>query len=274
MINDLRGFLNLLEEKKDLVHISRPTSPRFEIAAGDSQDLGYRGAGPILRQRHRSFHAGSGRALRGAPARDLGPGNDAGKHSPENHGRTEKPYPAAHGQRWPLQRGDIDGRRCRFRPVCRSALITPRTPVRLLPSASVSSVIPEYGSNVSISRMQIYDGKTMGCRSVPPQHLGVYFRDMESKGKPVEVAFTIGNDPYVALCSQVSGSIFLDELADGRRLDGTTGRRGEVRNHRCQRACHQRDRHRRRIAARESPHRRTLRRVPRLLPGGHTAAGV
>ncbi len=34
MITDLRGFLNLLEEKKDLVHISRPTSPRFEIAAG------------------------------------------------------------------------------------------------------------------------------------------------------------------------------------------------------------------------------------------------
>ena len=34
MITDLRSFLNLLEEKKDLVHISRPTSPRFEIAAG------------------------------------------------------------------------------------------------------------------------------------------------------------------------------------------------------------------------------------------------
>ena len=72
---------------------------------------------------------------------------------------------------------------------------------------------PEYGNNVSISRMQIYDGKTMGCRSVPPQHLGVYFREMEQKGEPVEVAFTIGNDPYVTLCSQVSGSIFLDELA-------------------------------------------------------------
>ena len=34
MINDLRAFLNLLEEKKDLVHISRPTSPHFEVAAG------------------------------------------------------------------------------------------------------------------------------------------------------------------------------------------------------------------------------------------------
>jgi UbiD family decarboxylase len=34
MLNDLRAFLNLLEEKKDLVHISRPTSPNFEVAAG------------------------------------------------------------------------------------------------------------------------------------------------------------------------------------------------------------------------------------------------
>ena len=34
MLNDLRSFLNLLEEKKDLVHISRPTSTIFEIAAG------------------------------------------------------------------------------------------------------------------------------------------------------------------------------------------------------------------------------------------------
>jgi UbiD family decarboxylase len=34
MLNDLRSFLNLLEEKKDLVHISRPTSTTFEIAAG------------------------------------------------------------------------------------------------------------------------------------------------------------------------------------------------------------------------------------------------
>ena len=29
MLNDLRAFLNLLEEKKDLVHISRPTSTAF-----------------------------------------------------------------------------------------------------------------------------------------------------------------------------------------------------------------------------------------------------
>ena len=34
MLNDLRGFLNLLEEKKDLVHIGRPTSTHFEVAAG------------------------------------------------------------------------------------------------------------------------------------------------------------------------------------------------------------------------------------------------
>lgn len=34
MLNDLRSFLNLLEEKKDLVHMCRSTSTTFEIAAG------------------------------------------------------------------------------------------------------------------------------------------------------------------------------------------------------------------------------------------------
>src|ERR1043166_745501 len=34
MLKDLRSFLSLLEQKGDLIHISRPTSPRFEIAAG------------------------------------------------------------------------------------------------------------------------------------------------------------------------------------------------------------------------------------------------
>src|SRR4051794_36224383 len=34
MLTDLRGFLALLEEQGDLVRITRPCSPEFEIAAG------------------------------------------------------------------------------------------------------------------------------------------------------------------------------------------------------------------------------------------------
>jgi UbiD family decarboxylase len=34
MLNDLRSFLKLLDERRDLVHITKPVSPQFEVAAG------------------------------------------------------------------------------------------------------------------------------------------------------------------------------------------------------------------------------------------------
>src|ERR1041384_3511641 len=71
---------------------------------------------------------------------------------------------------------------------------------------------PEYGNNVSISRVQIFDGQTAGVRSVRPQHLGIYFEEAEKRGEALQLAITIGNDPHVTFCSQISGSIFLDEL--------------------------------------------------------------
>jgi UbiD family decarboxylase len=73
------------------------------------------------------------------------------------------------------------------------------------------SIHPRYGSNVSISRMQIHDAKTAGLLSPPPQHLGVYFQEMEAEGLPLPMAIAIGNDPYVTLASGIKGSIFLDE---------------------------------------------------------------
>ena len=71
---------------------------------------------------------------------------------------------------------------------------------------------PDYGNNVSISRIQIFDDHTAGIRSVAPQHLAVYYVDAEKRQEPLEVAITVGNDPYVTLCSQIAGSIYVDEL--------------------------------------------------------------
>ena len=61
-----------------------------------------------------------------------------------------------------------------------------------------------------------------GCRStmvkrwgagVFPRSISAFICAMlRSREEPLEVAFTIGNDPYVTLCSQISGSIYLDEL--------------------------------------------------------------
>jgi UbiD family decarboxylase len=71
---------------------------------------------------------------------------------------------------------------------------------------------PEYGTNASISRMQIFDARHSGMLSVPPQHLGVFFEDAELSNRPLDVAVAIGNDPYVTVASQIQGSIYLDEL--------------------------------------------------------------
>jgi 3-polyprenyl-4-hydroxybenzoate decarboxylase len=69
---------------------------------------------------------------------------------------------------------------------------------------------PDFGNNVSISRMQVLDTRTTGIRAM--QQIGVYLADAEKHGQALEVAVTIGNDPYVTLCSQVRDSLWLDEL--------------------------------------------------------------
>ena len=212
MITDLRGFLNLLEEKKDLVHISRPTSPRFEIAAGvrKSSDI----EGPAL---FFDNVVGHSMPVLGAPfavrRRAIwGLETTAEKIHQKIMAGLRNHIPPRIIKDGPCKEVILMGDNADFSrlPIC-THNAKDAGPFITIGLGFIRH--PEYGNNVSISRMQIYDGKTMGCRSVPPQHLGVYFREMEQKGKPVEVAFTIGNDPYVTLCSQVSGSIFLDELA-------------------------------------------------------------
>jgi 3-polyprenyl-4-hydroxybenzoate decarboxylase len=61
---------------------------------------------------------------------------------------------------------------------------------------------PEYGTNVSISRIQVFDDKTLGILSVPPRQIGVYFQAFEAQGESLPIAVAIGNDPYTTLGSQ------------------------------------------------------------------------
>ena len=102
MITDLRAFLNLLEEKKDLVHICRPTSPRFEIAAGirKTSDI----EGPALFFDNVVGHSmpvvGGLFAVRRRAIWGLETTPE--KIHTEDHGRLEEPYTTAPGQRRPL----------------------------------------------------------------------------------------------------------------------------------------------------------------------------
>lgn len=72
---------------------------------------------------------------------------------------------------------------------------------------------PEYGRNTTMSRMQVLDD-TASCMSAPPtQHLGMYLKRAEARGKSLPVAVALGTDPFFLLASQVKGPIDLDECA-------------------------------------------------------------
>ena len=211
MLKDLRSFLSLLEEKGDLVHITKPVSPQFEIAAGVRKTSDIQGPAlwfdnvvgysmPVIG----GLYAVRRRALFGLET------TEADYRSKIMRG-LQNHIPPRLVRDGPCKEVIMTGRDADFGylPVCTHN----RKDAGLFVTLGLGFTRhPEYGNNVSISRMQIFDGRTAGLRSVIPQHLGVYFSDAEKRGEPLEVAITIGNDAYVTFCSQISGSIYLDEL--------------------------------------------------------------
>src|ERR1051325_71833 len=224
MFEDLRSFLRVLEDKGDLVRITRPVSPRFEIAAGirKTSDIN----GPALLFENVTGHsmpvvaglyASRRRALAAfeATQADIHQKLMRGMHNPI------PPRIVASG---PCKEVILKGRDADFSrlPICTHNLKDAGPYITL---GLGFARHPEYGSNVSISRIQIFDGQTAGVRSVRPQHLGIYFEESEKRGEPLQFAITIGNDPYVTFCSQISGSVFLDELGVA---GGWMGKPGEL----------------------------------------------
>ena len=109
MINDLREFLNLLEAKKDLVHISRPTSPRFEIAAGIRKTSDIEGPAVLFDNvvGHSMPVVGGLYAVRRRAIWGLKTIPD--KIRSKVNGRSQEPYPATSGERWSLQEVILTG---------------------------------------------------------------------------------------------------------------------------------------------------------------------
>jgi 4-hydroxy-3-polyprenylbenzoate decarboxylase/2,5-furandicarboxylate decarboxylase 1 len=211
MLKDLRSFLNLLEQKHDLTHISRPTSPRFEIAAGMRKTSDVEGPAlyfdnvigssiPVVA----ALYSVRRRVICGLES------SEAEIHQKITHG-IQHPIPPRIVSNGSCKDVILIGKDARFSlfPICThnrndaGAFIT---------IGLVFARHPEYGNNVSISRIQIFDDHTACIRSVAPQHLAVYYSDAEKRGEPLEVAITVGNDPYVTMCSQIAGSIYVDEL--------------------------------------------------------------
>lgn len=212
MLKDLRTFLNLLEAKRDLTHISRPTAPRFEIAAGMRKTSDVEGPAlyfdnvrgssvPVVA----ALYSVRRRVIWGLES------SEAEIHQKITQG-IQHPIPPRIVSEGPCKQVIRTGKDARFSdfPICTH---NRNDAGPFITIALVFARHPEYGNNVSISRIQIFDDHTACIRSVAPQHLAVYYNDAEKRGEPLEVAFTVGNDPYVTMCSQVAGSIYVDELA-------------------------------------------------------------
>jgi len=74
--------------------------------------------------------------------------------------------------------------------------------------------------NVSVNRMMYKDPRTLGCRMMPPQHLGIIQEKAERSGKPLEIAVVIGNHPCETICGSTTLAFGDDEFAMAGGLRG------------------------------------------------------
>jgi 4-hydroxy-3-polyprenylbenzoate decarboxylase/2,5-furandicarboxylate decarboxylase 1 len=219
MLVDMRGFLKLLEEKGDLVHITEPVSTSFEIAAGirKTSDI----EGPALWFEN---VVGSSMAVVGGlyshRRRALwGLETTADEVSQKFLRGAKEPIPPRVVNDGPCKEVILTGDDADLGmlPICTHSV---QDGGPFITMGLTIARLGQYGTNASITRMQVYDGKTAGIMSDPPQHLGTYFRDAEARGENLPMAVAIGNDPYTTLGSQVKGGIYLDEFAAAGGIAG------------------------------------------------------
>src|ERR1044071_2615766 len=194
MLKDLRSFLSLLEQKGDLIHISRPTSPRFEIAAGMRKTSDVEGPAlyfdavigasvPVVA----ALYSVRRRVIWGLES------SEAEIHQKITQG-IQQPVAPRLVPTGPCKDVILTGNDAKFSlfPICTH---NAQDAGPFITIGLVFARHPEYGNNVSISRIQIFDDHTACIRSVAPQHLAVYYNDAEKRSEPLEVAITVGNDP-------------------------------------------------------------------------------
>jgi 2,5-furandicarboxylate decarboxylase 1 len=212
MLTDLRGFLALLEEQGDLVRITRPCSPEFEIAAGMRKTSDIDGPA-LLFENLPGYDMPVVGALLATRRRALWGLESTAENYFARYARgVQNPQPPRLVDRAPCQevvlRGaDADLRRL---PVCTQSR---KDAGAFIAAGVLFADDPEFGRNVAISRMQVYDSHHLGVLFGTHQHLGLYYERAEARGEPLPMAIAIGTDPYTLMASQVPGSVFLDEMA-------------------------------------------------------------
>jgi 2,5-furandicarboxylate decarboxylase 1 len=211
MLTDFRAFLERLEQRNDLVHITRPVSTEFEIAAGIRKTSTI--DGPALWFDNVAGHSMPVIAGLYSSRRRMLAGLET------DHENYFDRF--IQGFSSPIEPVVVTNSVCQEVVLEGDDATFDRLPICTHNEKDAGPFItmglqfashPRFGNNAAISRMQIFDRQLAGMVSVPPQHLGVYFAEAEARGEPLDVAVTIGNDPCVTMASQIQGSIFLDEM--------------------------------------------------------------
>jgi 4-hydroxy-3-polyprenylbenzoate decarboxylase/2,5-furandicarboxylate decarboxylase 1 len=208
--DDFRSFLSCLETDGDLVRVKKSVSPKFEIAAGMRKTSNI--DGPAL-----LFENVEGSEIPVAAALFC-----SRRRAYKALGTTRDAYieKFVNAIKNPIKPRIVDDALCKEVILTGDDADLSKLPIcthcRLDAAPFITMGMqfaedPDYGRNIGIYRMHVYDGKTAAIGIGPPQHGGVFYAKAEAKNEPLPVAVVLGTDPSLIFASQVKGPLGLDE---------------------------------------------------------------
>lgn len=218
--DDPREFLARLEEEGDLVRISTPVEPRFEIAAYIRKTSDQQGPA-LLFEKVKGHDMPVVGGLFATRRRVLGA---LGYKPDEVFERfleaTDRPLDPVRVEEGPCQEvvllgEEVDLTRLPIPTYCLQdggAFITHGVEITRDAETGVK--------NAGIYRMQLKGRNRLGIFSNVHQHCGLQFSMAERRGEPLEIAVALGVDPVVMLATQVKAPYGVNELAVAGGLRG------------------------------------------------------
>ena len=86
---------------------------------------------------------------------------------------------------------------------------------------AISKDIDDGTKNASIYRFEKQGDKQLGVYAPVPHHLGIHMQKAEEQNRPLELAIAIGVSPGVQICTQWEAAYGVDELTLAGALQGT-----------------------------------------------------
>lgn len=219
-LSDMRGLIELLEDRGDLVRIKKRVSARYELAAIVKKIQDTSGKAVLFEDVDGKMSAAAN--LYGGRDKignifGVAPQETAATLARRGGGPLIKPVVSSHGAtpfKAHHEKPDIG----RLLPV-------PWNYEKDIAPFFTSSVVvakdPDTGIyNTSIHRIQLNEGNRLGIQLVPNQHLTLIQEKCERRGIPLEVAVLNGVDPYLFMASTSKIPMDMDEYEYAGALKG------------------------------------------------------